>query len=100
MPPWGGRNAAGCVEAAAAISRRTVPPMESTWNSPGRQGRAGKCSVSMRHRRDEAGLRLPLPGRGRGDQSGLAVTVLGTDCPGEDVRLGPGPAARPDRGGR
>lgn len=71
VPPWGGRKAAGCSEAAAAISRRTVPPMESTWNSPGRRGRAGKCSVSERHCRDEAGLRPPLPGRGRGASEGL-----------------------------
>lgn len=71
MPPWGGGNAAGCAEAAAAISRRTVPPMESTWNSPGRRGRAGKCSVSVRHRRDEAGLCPLLPGGAVEHQRGL-----------------------------
>lgn len=32
LPPRGGRSAAGCAAAAAAIFRRTVPPMESTWN--------------------------------------------------------------------
>lgn len=69
--PRGGGNAAGCAEAAAAISRRTVPPMESTWNSPGRWGRAGKCSVAVRHRRDEAGLRPPLPWRSRAASEGF-----------------------------
>ncbi|XP_050175575.1 collagen alpha-1(I) chain-like [Myiozetetes cayanensis] len=42
------------------VIRRTVPPMESTWNSPRRRERAGKVSVSVRHRRDE-----PLSGPGR-----------------------------------
>lgn len=71
VPPRGGGNAAGCAEAAAAISRRTVPPMESTWNSPGWRGRAGKCSVAVRHRRDEAGLRPPLPWRSRAASEGF-----------------------------
>lgn len=45
--------------------------MESTWNSPGRRGRAGKCSVSVRHRRDEAGLCPAFPGGAVEHQRGL-----------------------------
>lgn len=93
VPPWGGGNAAGCAEAAAAISRRTVPPMESTWNSPGRRGRAGKFSVSVRHGRDEAGLRPPLSGRGRGASEGLV-----RHCPQHPLPRG-GCAARSRGGG-
>lgn len=90
VPPRGGGNAAGCAEAAAAISRRTVPPMESTWNSPGRRGRAGKCSVAVRHRRDEAGLRPPLPWRSRAASRGLVAVVLSPGCPGRMCGSVPG----------
>lgn len=45
--PGGGRSAAGCT-ATAAIFRRTVPPMENTWNSPRCRGRAGKRRSSVR----------------------------------------------------
>lgn len=107
VPPWGGRNTAGCAEAAATISRRTVPPMESTWNSPGRRGRAGKCSVSERHCRDAAGLCPPLPGRDRGTSEGLSrhgpppsSTGPVPTAPARMCGSVPGAAARPDRDGR
>ena len=79
--PGGGRSAAGCA-ATAAIFRRTVPPMENTWNSPRRRGRAGKRRSSVRNPRGRAPSATAVsssseaaPGRAGGRRTGFGLRL-------------------------